>query len=166
MSLANDELDESQITSLDLPMDFKVNWIFRPLKEIVFIHKRGQKWVTRSVESWNYVHHFPHQSSFSSCHQLLPFARKNFSAYRRARNLEIYGRMEFNKFSWLVRSNLISICSFFRTKRRTAVKTRPSIALHHLFIKAAKISFLCLRQQKYKRQNFTSVFVSLIHFCV
>lgn len=27
MSLASDELDESQITAMDLPMDFKVNWI-------------------------------------------------------------------------------------------------------------------------------------------
>ena len=28
MSLANDELDESQITSMDLPMDFKVIFFF------------------------------------------------------------------------------------------------------------------------------------------
>lgn len=38
MSLASDELDESQITAMDLPLEFKVNWIFCPLGEIVLEH--------------------------------------------------------------------------------------------------------------------------------
>jgi hypothetical protein len=38
MSLAHDELDESQITAMDLPLDFKVRKLnfFRPLSEIEF----------------------------------------------------------------------------------------------------------------------------------
>lgn len=33
MSLANDELDESQITAMDLPLEFKVNLIWLSLNE-------------------------------------------------------------------------------------------------------------------------------------
>lgn len=35
MSLASDELDESQITAKDLPLEFKVNLIFCPLREFL-----------------------------------------------------------------------------------------------------------------------------------
>lgn len=33
MSLASDELDESQITAMDLPIEFKVNSILCPMRE-------------------------------------------------------------------------------------------------------------------------------------
>jgi hypothetical protein len=63
MSLANDELDESQITSMDLPMDFKVNLIFSPLGKLRW---RRQGPVTHKIMPTTFHQSFSFLSSATS----------------------------------------------------------------------------------------------------